>query len=87
MGTPSAMLLLQDITPHHAYHRISILQPIYKRLPPHDIVLLKAGDELIVVILMLGNKVPDDWVLVLLSYVRAFEKVVNYTLQRLHPGN
>jgi hypothetical protein len=40
MDTPSAMLLHQDITPHHAYHWTSILQPIYKRPPPHDIVWL-----------------------------------------------
>jgi hypothetical protein len=67
MDTPSAMLLHQDITPHHTYHWTSVLQPIYKRLLPHDIVWLKAGNKLIVVILVLGDKVLDNQALVLLS--------------------
>ncbi len=87
MDTLSALVLHQDITPHHAYHWTSVLQPIYKNLPPHDIICLKAADELIVVILVLGKKVPDDWALVLLSYARAFKKVVDNTMQWLHPCN
>ena len=50
VGPPTAMLINQDVTPPHAHHRPSVLQPIYKRLAPDQIVRLKAGDEVIVVV-------------------------------------
>ncbi len=79
----------QDISPPHTYHRSSALQPIYKRLPPEDIIRLKAGDEIIVVIPVFGNngKVADNLACILTSYTRAFKRVVDNTLRRLHPGN
>ena len=33
-----SMLIDQDIVPGHCPHRTSVLQPVYKRLPPEDIV-------------------------------------------------
>jgi len=39
------MLIDQVIMPEHSHHRTSVLQPVYKRLPPEDIIRLKAGDE------------------------------------------
>jgi hypothetical protein len=75
--------------PPPAYHRPSILQPIYKHLPPKDIVCLKAGDEIIVVFPVFADngKVVDNIACILTSYTRAFELVVDNTLRWLHPGN
>ncbi len=88
-GAHSAMLINQDVSPPHAYHRPSILQPIYKHLPPKDIVCLKAGDKIIVVIpvFAVNRKVADNIACILTSYMRAFERGVNNTLRCLHPGN
>jgi hypothetical protein len=41
-----SMLINQDIVPGHFPHRTSVLQLVYKRLPPEDIVQLRANDEL-----------------------------------------
>jgi hypothetical protein len=48
---PQAMLIDQDIVPSHRVQPPSVLQPVYKRLLPHDIVRLAAGKDLIIVIL------------------------------------
>jgi hypothetical protein len=42
-----------------------VLQPVYKQLPPEDIVRLKANDELIVVIPAITNTSDKDVLLVL----------------------
>jgi hypothetical protein len=47
---PQAMLIDQDIVPSHRVQPTSVLQPVYKRLLPHDIVRLAAGKDLIIVI-------------------------------------
>jgi len=51
-----SILIDQDFVPGHSHHRTSVLQPVYKRLPPEDIVRLKAGDELIVVVPAITSK-------------------------------
>ena len=60
-----SMLIDQDIFPQHLPHRTSVLQPVYKQLPPEDIVRLKANDELIVVIPAITNTSDKDVLLVL----------------------
>ncbi len=88
-GTHSAMLINQDISPPHVYHRLSILQSIYKCLPPEDIVCLKIGNEIIIVIpvFAVNGKVSGNIACILMSYTRAFERVMDNTLRRLYPGN
>ncbi len=44
------MLINQDIVPLHRVQPPSVLQPVYKRLLPHDIVRLAAGKDLIIII-------------------------------------
>jgi hypothetical protein len=51
-----SMLIDQDIVPGHSHHRTSVLQPVYKRLLPEDIVCLKAGNELLVVVPAITSK-------------------------------
>ncbi len=58
----------QAIVPPHAYNWASVLQPIYKCLPPDDVGRLKAGDELIVVVPAVGPKTPNDVVCILRLY-------------------
>jgi hypothetical protein len=74
-STPSAMVINQDIIPPHAYYQISVLQPIYKRLSPDNIIQLMAGDELIVVIPVFDHtKSPDHALHVCHSYIHAHQK-------------
>jgi hypothetical protein len=47
---PQVILIDQDILPSHCVQPPSVLQPVYKRLLPHDIVRLVAGKDLIIVI-------------------------------------
>ncbi len=47
---PQAMLIDQDIVLLHRVQPLSVLQPVYKRLLPHDIVRLAARKDLIIVI-------------------------------------
>ncbi len=63
-----SMLINQDIVPGHCPHCTSVLQPVYKRLPPEDIVRLKANDELIVVIPAFTEKTDKDVLIVLRKY-------------------
>ena len=60
-----SMLIDQNIVPRHHPHRTLVLQPVYKQLPPEDIVCLKESDELIVVIPAITNKTDKDILLVL----------------------
>ncbi len=51
--SPSGSMLIGDrdtTVPHHRYRRASILQHVYKRLSPEDIVRIFPGDEIIIVI-------------------------------------
>jgi hypothetical protein len=73
----------QVIIPPHTYNWASVLQPIYKRLPPEDIVRLKAGDELIVVVLAVDPKTPNDVAHIVCLYTWALKNILNRSLQ--HP--
>ncbi len=46
---PQAMVI-NHIVPLHCVHSLSVLQPVYKWLLPHDIVRLAGGNDLIIVI-------------------------------------
>ncbi len=48
---------------------------------------MKAGDELIVIVPAVGPKTPDDVVHILCSYSRAFENVLERTIQSIHLGD
>jgi hypothetical protein len=50
-----AMLFDRDIIRPHSTLRTSVIQPVYRRLLPSDIVRLMAGDEIIVVIPIHGD--------------------------------
>ena len=90
-----AMLVNHDIVSHHATPRTSVIQPVYRRLLPDDIVRLKAGDEIIVVIPILGRVTGKGRHKDLLrlanahrmKYRLAFEGIINYTLRGIHPGD
>jgi hypothetical protein len=76
-----------QLPPPHASNRASILQSLHKRLPPKDIIWLKAGNKLTVVVLAVGPKTPNDVARILRSCTRAFENILDRTLQRLHLGD
>jgi hypothetical protein len=82
-----AMLINQDLVLYHQSHCKSVLQPIYKRLPPEDIMRLFPGEELIVVIPAIGRKTLPDVSKILIRYMDKFKKVLHKSLCRLHPGD
>jgi hypothetical protein len=90
-----AILVNSDIVGHHVNPRTSVIQPIYRRLLPDDIVRLKSGDEIIVVIPILdrvrGKGEQKDLLRIAyarrLQYRMAFEGIINYTLRGMHPGD
>lgn len=51
------MLINRDVVSLHLTPRTSVIQPVYQRLLPVDIVRLMAGDKIIVVIPILGKVV------------------------------
>ena len=74
------MLIDQDIVPRHSHHHRSVLQPICKCLPLEDIVRLKAGDELIVVIPAITSKTDKGLVIILWQYINVFQRVIKKSL-------
>ncbi len=62
-----------------------MLQPVYKRLPPEDIVRLKANDELIVVISAITNTTDKDVLLVLCKYYLLFQRIIDKTNRHINP--
>ena len=72
--------------PYHQSHCTPVLQTIYKRLPPKDIVRLLPGKELIVVILSIGPKTLPNVSKILIQYRNKFERVLNKSLCQLYPG-
>jgi hypothetical protein len=80
------MLIDQDVVPRHSYHRTSVLQPVYKRLAPDDIVRLKAGNELIVVIPAITNKTVKGLVIILRQYVNVFQRLIEKSLMWINPN-
>ncbi len=79
------MLIDQDIVPGHCPYHTSVLQPVYKQLPPEDIVRFKANDELIVVIPALTKKTDKDVLLVLCKYYLLFLKIIDKSNRRINP--
>jgi hypothetical protein len=78
------MLIDQDIVPHHHPRCTSVLQPVYKQLPPEDIVRLKANDELIVVIQAITNTTDKDVLLVLCKYYLLFQRIIDKINRRIN---
>ena len=62
-----------------------MLQPVYKRLAPEDLVRLKADDELIVVIPAITNKTDKGLVIILRQYVNVFQRLIEKSLMWLNP--
>ncbi len=75
-----AMLINQGIVPCHQSYCTSVLQKIYKCLPPKDIVRLLPGKELIVVTPSIGPKTPPDVSKILIQYTNKFKRVINKSL-------
>ncbi len=75
----SAMLLDQDaVVPGHSLNPPSVLQALYKRLPPEDIVRLRPGDEIIVV-LPAFSRCSEEAITVIEHYRRTFSRVIERT--------
>jgi len=81
------MLIDQDIVPQHSVHRPSILQPIYRRISPDDIVRLDPGDEITVVIPPVSKNTMDLGGKVLWMYCKMFELVVKRSCSNIHPAD
>jgi hypothetical protein len=84
----SAMLINQchSLVPHHASHRSSVMQHVYKRLSPYKIVRILPGDKVIVVLpattpMLLPRALP-----VITHYRHAFCRVLDRTLMAVNPS-
>jgi len=62
---------------------VSVLQPVFKRLLPEDIVHLKASDELIVVIPAVTNTTNKDVLLILCKYYWVFQRIIDKSNRRM----
>ncbi len=82
-----SMLINQDIVPGHCPHCTSVLQPVYKRLPPEDIVRLKANNELIVVIPAFTEKTDKDVLLGICKYYWLFQRIIDKSNRRINPDD
>ena len=83
----SAMLLDQDaVVPGHSYNPPSVLQALYKRLPPEDIVRLRPGDEIIVV-LPAVSRCSEEAVSVVEHYRRTFTRIIERTYRYSPPND
>ena len=60
-----------------------MLQPVFKRLLPEDIVHLKASDELIVVIPAVTNTTNKDVLLILCKYIWVFQRIIDKSNRRM----
>ena len=78
------MLIDQDIVPPHSPHCMSVLQPVYKQLPPDNVICLKAGDELIIVVSAITAKTDKAVGLVLQGYFCVFQRVIEKLLTRMY---
>jgi hypothetical protein len=75
-----AILIDQGIVPYHQSQHTSVLQTIYKHLPPKDIVRLLPGKELIVVIPSIGPKTLPDVSKILSQYRNKFKRDLKKSL-------
>ena len=79
------MLINQDIVPQQDVHRPSILQPIYRRIFPDDMVCLDPDNEFIVVIPPVSKNTTDLGCKILWIYCKTFKNVVKQTCSNIHP--
>jgi hypothetical protein len=79
----NAMLIDRDFVPHHSTSRTSVIQPIYRRLLPADIVRLMAGDKIIVVVPIHGQapRKGEDADARRFHYRKLFENVIRLTFR------
>ena len=78
-STSGAMLINQrdSVVLHHSAHRSSVSQHVYKRLPPHEVVRLSLGDEIMVVFPAISSKLSKTAHPIIGHYRRAFSRVVD----------
>ena len=76
-----------DIVSHHVQHRPSVLQCIYKRLPPSAIVRLSPGDEVIIVLPAVSSRLSSRGLEVNAHYRKLFSGVLGRTLAAVHPSD
>ena len=95
-ASPSRAMLIGDrdtTVPHHHRRRASVLQHVYKRLPPEEIVRLFPGDQIIVVIPAHRPKSSNDNHAIVESrgvidrYRRYFSKVIDSTIKQTFAGD
>jgi len=84
-----AMLINQrdSVVLHHSAHQSSILQRVYKHLPPHEVVRLSPGDEIIVFLPAISSKLSKKAHPIVGQYRRAFSRVVDRTLRTNSPAD
>ena len=74
----------------HPSQRPSVVQPVYRRLPPEDIVQLTSGEELIIVVPTVTTTKKGDadvtFRKVLEFYRNAFATAARKTLSRMEPN-
>ena len=77
-----AMLINQwgNVIPPHLQHRPSVLQHMYKRMSPDNIVRLSPGDEIIVVLPAVHSRLPTEAIRVIAHYRSLFSRVINLSL-------
>ncbi len=85
---PQAMVINQDIVLLHRVHPPSVLQPVYKRLLPHDIVRLAAGKDLIIVTPAIQVVKQINSVRAIRQfYTKKFCRIIEKTCGRINPAD
>ncbi len=70
-----------DTVPYHTAHRSSVMQHVYKRMPPSEIVRVSPGDQIIVVLPAITSKTLMMASSVIGYYRRGFSRVLDRTLR------
>ena len=94
--SPSGPMLIDDAdstVPRHTRRRASVLQHVYKRLRPKEIVCLSPGDEIIIVLPAPCQKTSNEspliveWRAAIDRYKRAFSRVIDSTIKLRYSGD
>jgi hypothetical protein len=94
--SPSGLMLIGDrdtTVPNHRYRRASVLQHVYKRRSPEDIVRLFPGNEIIIVIPAPRPESRNESNAIVESrrvidrYRRAFSRVIDSTIKHSFAGD
>ena len=81
-------MVINHIVPLHRVHPPSVLQPVYKRLLPHDIVRLAAGNDLIIVIPTIQVVKQINSVRAIRQfYTKKFRHIIEKTCGRINPAD